>query len=233
MLASRDARHSRTNLGPRAGASILALIAVLGSASAALGKDASVVISDFSFTPAEVKVVAGQPVTWQNSSATEHTVTADDGSFASDPLGLNDQFGNVFSAPGTYAYHCTIHPRMTGTVVVTAAAPTATPKGTPPPTPPAGTLPPDFNTPVPIPTAVPTVGATTAPTAIATATLDAAATATPVGPLTSSPTATPPPGEAVSEGSGPSTSLLGLAALLIAAGAVAAVLVRRRRSPGP
>ncbi len=113
-------------------------------------------ISDFAFKPGEVTIVAGQTVTWQNSSATQHTVTADDGSFNSDPLGINDQFANVFSAPGTFAYHCAIHPRMTGTVVVTAAKPTATPNGTPPPTPPSGTLPPDFNTPVPIPTAVPT-----------------------------------------------------------------------------
>lgn len=221
MLASRDPRPSRSSLRLKAGGALLALAVVLGSAAGvAFGKDQSVAISDFAFKPAEVQVVAGQTVTWQNTSTTQHTVTADDGSFDSGPLGLNDQFANVFGTPGTYAYHCTIHPGMKGSVVVTAAAPTASPKGSPAPTPPAGTLPPDFNTPAPEPTPLSTAGATTE------------ASTGPTGTATAGPTATPLPDQDSTSGGG-SLMLLGLAALLLGVGALALVIARGRRSARP
>jgi plastocyanin len=221
MLAPRDTRPPRSHRRLRAGGALVALAVVLGSAAGvAVGKDTSVEISDFAFKPAEVKVVAGQTVTWQNTSTTQHTVTADDGSFDSGPLGLNDQFANVFGTPGTYAYHCTIHPGMKGSVVVTVAAPTASPKGSLAPTPPAGTLPPDFNTPAPEPTAPPTAQASVV------------ASAAPLGTSTAGPVATPPPAQDGTSGSGP-IMLLALAALLLGVAAIAVVIVRGRRSARP
>ena len=59
-------------------------------------------------------------MTWTNSQpAIQHTVTADGGSFGSDPLATGSSFSHVFATVGTYAYHCSIHPEMAGTVTVT------------------------------------------------------------------------------------------------------------------
>ena len=116
------------------------------------GASPSVEITDTAIKPADVTIVAGDVVTWKNTSAALHAIVADDGSFDSGPLSLNDQFANLFEVPGTYTYRDPNHPGLAGVVHVTVAPPTATPNGTAPPTPPGGTLPPDFNTPVPVPT---------------------------------------------------------------------------------
>ena len=174
----------------------------------------AVKIMDFAFSPATVTIVAGEAVTWHNTSATEHTVTADDGGFDSGPLGLDDQFANVFDEPGTYRYHCAIHSSMTGTVVVQAAPPSATPGGTPPPTPPSGTLPPDFNTPVPVPTATP------APNATSTANDGSSGR----------PDSSPAPGAGDGGGSGgPDGAVIAVVAALLGLAVVVVALAWRRR----
>jgi plastocyanin len=58
-------------------------------------------------------------VTWTNLDGVAHTVTADDGSWGSGTLGQGATYSHVFTSPGTYTYHCAIHPFMTGTVTVT------------------------------------------------------------------------------------------------------------------
>jgi plastocyanin len=84
--------------------------------SAAAG--GQVTIQSFSFGPQTLTVSAGTTVTWTNDDSVTHTVTAADGSFNSGNLKPGDQFTYTFSAPGTYSYHCSIHPFMTGQVVV-------------------------------------------------------------------------------------------------------------------
>jgi plastocyanin len=64
-------------------------------------------------------VARGTTVTWTNQDAMAHTVTADDGSWGSGPLGPGTTYSHVFTSPGTYTYHCAFHPFMTGTVMVT------------------------------------------------------------------------------------------------------------------
>jgi len=78
---------------------------------------AGVQIKNFAFAPASQTVTAGQTVTWKNDDTTDHTVTADDNSFDSGLLAPGKTFTHTFAAAGTYAYHCVIHPNMTGTVV--------------------------------------------------------------------------------------------------------------------
>lgn len=80
---------------------------------------ASVSIADFAF-PAETKVEAGATVTFTNDDPTEHTVTADDGSFDSGILAGGATFEVTLDQPGTIAYHCDIHPSMRGTIEITA-----------------------------------------------------------------------------------------------------------------
>lgn len=126
----------------------LAAIAALGPSSA-LAADPAVKIVDFGFEPATITVRQGEAVIWTNGGSRQHTVTADDGSFDGGNLGPGDPYGNVFDTAGTFTYHCAIHPdRMKGTVVVTAVHATPAPSGA---TPPPGTLPPDFRTPVTVP----------------------------------------------------------------------------------
>jgi plastocyanin len=90
-----------------------------GGNRAAGGGDVTIV--DFSFQPFLVTVPAGSTVTWHNNGSTQHTVTANDGSFDSGPIGPGGSFSQTFSTPGAYRYHCSIHPNMTGTVMVTGS----------------------------------------------------------------------------------------------------------------
>jgi len=75
-------------------------------------------IKGFSFQPDVLKVKVGAKVTWTNDDTVAHTVTADTNSFASGNLQPAGSFSFTFTRPGTYAYHCSIHPSMHGSVVV-------------------------------------------------------------------------------------------------------------------
>ncbi|MGC8634419.1 MAG: cupredoxin domain-containing protein [Candidatus Limnocylindrales bacterium] len=85
----------------------------------ATGAQAAVSISNFAFVPATITVKVGTRVTWTNrQTGIQHTVTADNGSFGSGDLSTGSSFSYVFTRAGTYAYHCAIHPFMTGRVIV-------------------------------------------------------------------------------------------------------------------
>ncbi len=76
-------------------------------------------IKDFAYSPATLTVKAGETVTVTNKDAAGHSITADDGSFDTGVLSQNE--AGTFTAPtqpGTYKFHCTPHPSITGTLVV-------------------------------------------------------------------------------------------------------------------
>jgi plastocyanin len=75
-------------------------------------------IDNFSFTPATITVAAGTTVRWTNRDDIPHTVVSDDQKFESKALDTDDQYSFTFTKPGTYGYFCSIHPKMTGKVVV-------------------------------------------------------------------------------------------------------------------
>ncbi|SAK91354.1 blue (type1) copper domain-containing protein [Caballeronia fortuita] len=75
-------------------------------------------IDNFAFNQATITVPAGTKVTWVNHDDMLHTVADEGKSFKSDPLDSGDSFSHVFDKPGTYKYFCSLHPHMTGTVVV-------------------------------------------------------------------------------------------------------------------
>ncbi|MGD8556787.1 MAG: plastocyanin/azurin family copper-binding protein [Chromatiales bacterium] len=79
---------------------------------------ASVSISQMQFVPARVVVKKGGTVTWNQADTMPHTVTSRDGSFASQQLGANQSFSQVFDKPGTYSYYCSLHPSMQAVVEV-------------------------------------------------------------------------------------------------------------------
>ena len=70
------------------------------------------------YAPQQTSVLVGETVTWRNDDAVDHTVTADDRSFDSGRVGKGGEYSFTFQQPGSYAYHCTIHRYMRGTVSV-------------------------------------------------------------------------------------------------------------------
>jgi plastocyanin len=76
-------------------------------------------IDNFTFGPPTLKVAAGTTVTWTNRDDVPHTVVSDDKStFRSKALDTDEQFSYTFTKPGKYSYFCSVHPKMTGEVVV-------------------------------------------------------------------------------------------------------------------
>ncbi|HEY6398920.1 MAG TPA: cupredoxin family copper-binding protein [Solirubrobacteraceae bacterium] len=92
-------------------------------------------MSDFRFSPASLTVHVGDTVTWTNAGPAQHTATASDHSFDTGILARGASASHTFSTAGTFAYICTIHQFMRGTVVVLAATTTSTPSTTPTTTP--------------------------------------------------------------------------------------------------
>jgi plastocyanin len=70
------------------------------------------------FSPADLTVDAGTTVTWRNTDGTSHTSTSDATGWNSATIPPGGQFSFTFATAGTFPYHCSIHPGMTGTVIV-------------------------------------------------------------------------------------------------------------------
>ena len=77
-----------------------------------------VIVRAFAFAPAELRVRAGDRVTWVNCDPDPHTSTADGGGWSSPLLSTGDAFTHTFDAVGEYPYHCAPHPFMTARVIV-------------------------------------------------------------------------------------------------------------------
>jgi plastocyanin len=86
--------------------------------SGAPQKSEKVQIVEFSYEPDPVVVQAGGKVIWQNEDTAPHTATADDGSFDTGTIEKGKLGSATFKEPGTFTYHCEIHPTMHGTVEV-------------------------------------------------------------------------------------------------------------------
>lgn len=113
--------------GAAASCAIVALAAVTACSApgkpetvpSSAGVDAAVTVMviDNRFEPAEVQIEAGEAVRWVFDAAMEHDVVAADASFVSE-LMSQGEYVHVFEAPGEFAYDCSIHPEMTGRVIV-------------------------------------------------------------------------------------------------------------------
>jgi plastocyanin len=90
-------------------------LAVRAESKPALG--AEVKIDNFSFGP-DLTVAAGTTVTWTNHDDAPHVVASDTNIFKSKALDTDDRYSYTFTKPGTYAYYCTVHPKMIAKVVV-------------------------------------------------------------------------------------------------------------------
>jgi plastocyanin len=125
-------RQLRTRIIRALGGGVVVAALVGGTALAA---DQAVTIAGLAFSPASVTVSAGDTVTWTNNDQQTHTATADDASWNSGNIAGGGGTKSVtFTTAGTFPYHCAIHPAMTGSVTVTAAAPAPSAGATTPPT---------------------------------------------------------------------------------------------------
>jgi plastocyanin len=116
-----------------AGFAVLGLVATGRGVPAATAQTAAVTIVDFAFQPATLTVPVGTTVTWTNTGNAPHTTTSTTGLWDSGTLNTGGSFSRQFNQVGTFAYHCTIHPNMTATIMVQAATitPTQTATATP------------------------------------------------------------------------------------------------------
>src|SRR5712671_969922 len=83
----------------------------------------TVVIKDFVFAPAFLKIRAGQTVTWINSDEEPHAVSANNKAYRSPTLDTGERFSKTFATTGEFSYFCTLHPHMLGKIVVEDAVP--------------------------------------------------------------------------------------------------------------
>jgi plastocyanin len=103
---------------------IIAVVLLLAGSPIATAADppsptnAEVKIDNFSFGPQTITVPVGATVTWTNRDDIPHTSVSTDGVFKSKVMDTDETFSYMFAKAGTYAYYCTIHPKMTGQVVV-------------------------------------------------------------------------------------------------------------------
>jgi plastocyanin len=78
----------------------------------------SIHIDNFSFGPMDLTVPVGTRVTWINRDDVPHTVVSIDQRFKSQALDTGEEFSITFEKPGSYEYFCSVHPKMTGKIVV-------------------------------------------------------------------------------------------------------------------
>jgi plastocyanin len=102
---------------------MIALLLLAGSPSVAANDqpsaaNAEVKIDNFSFGPDTLSVAVGTTVTWTNRDDIPHTVVSTDGVFKSKVRDTDEKFSYTFTKSGTYPYYCSVHPKMTGKVVV-------------------------------------------------------------------------------------------------------------------
>lgn len=123
LLAACTSTGSIAPGSPASTTSTISDSSIPSSSESGSGQAADVTIEVFQFTPGELTIQAGESVTWLNSDRIDHTVTS---GVPDTPTGRFDmtlpEAGATavvsFDEPGTYAYFCSIHPHMRGTITV-------------------------------------------------------------------------------------------------------------------
>lgn len=99
--------------------SLFALAGEMKDADSTTAKQNRIEIKDFSFNPKTLTVKSGEKITWINRDEEPHTVVSVEKQFKkSSALDTDQEFTITAGAPGTYTYFCSVHPKMTGTIVV-------------------------------------------------------------------------------------------------------------------
>lgn len=82
-------------------------------------RETKIEIKDFAFNPPKITVKSGEKITWINRDEEPHTIVSVEKQFKkSSALDTDQEFTVVAGPPGTYSYFCSVHPKMTGTIVI-------------------------------------------------------------------------------------------------------------------
>jgi plastocyanin len=99
--------------------SLFALAGEMKNDDSTSSKQNRIEIKDFAFNPQTITVKSGEKVTWINRDEEPHTIVSVGKQFKkSTALDTDQEFTITVGAPGTYDYFCSVHPKMTGTIVV-------------------------------------------------------------------------------------------------------------------
>jgi plastocyanin len=111
-VAQKAAAQAKSSSAPHSGITVVVKIQTGASSNSSLG-----------FSPSTITVVVGKnsTVTWMNQDAAVHTSTSNTAVWDSGNINPGANFTQYFSTPGTYHYHCSYHPWMTGTVIVVSS----------------------------------------------------------------------------------------------------------------
>ncbi len=104
------------------GAAVAPPLAFIVQPVQAQNAPSAVAIDNFTFNPQRLTIKAGTTVTWTNKDDIPHAIATVNKQFKSKTLDTDDAYSFTFATPGTYEYFCSLHPHMTGTVVVEAEA---------------------------------------------------------------------------------------------------------------
>ena len=101
------------------GFSLFAVAGEMKDASTGNAKENKIEIKDFAFNPQNITVKSGEKIIWINRDEEPHTVVSVGKKFQRSPgLDTDQEFSIIAGAPGTYEYFCSVHPKMTGKIVV-------------------------------------------------------------------------------------------------------------------
>jgi plastocyanin len=99
--------------------SLFAIAGEMKEVSNTGGKQNTIEIKDFAFNPQTLTVKPGEKITWINRDEEPHTVVSVEKQFKkSSALDTDQEFTITAGTPGTYTYFCSVHPKMTGTIIV-------------------------------------------------------------------------------------------------------------------
>jgi plastocyanin len=98
-----------------------AALACVMASSLAQNNAVPVMIDNFVFGPERLVIKAGTTVNWTNRDDIPHTVASKERLFKSKVMDTDESYSFTFTTPGEYSYFCSLHPHMTGTIVVEAA----------------------------------------------------------------------------------------------------------------
>jgi plastocyanin len=99
--------------------SLFALAGEMKGADSNVSSGNRIEIKDFAFNPQTITVKSGEKITWINRDEEPHTIVSVEKQFKkSSALDTDQEFTITAGAPGTYTYYCSVHPKMTGTIVV-------------------------------------------------------------------------------------------------------------------
>jgi plastocyanin len=124
IIGDRTMKRNSVWVASFTAAVVIAIVLLVAGSPSVTASDqtstttAEVKIDNFVFGPQTITVPVGSTVTWTNKDDIPHTTVSTDGVFKSKVMDTDEKFSFKFTKAGTYSYFCSVHPKMTGKVVV-------------------------------------------------------------------------------------------------------------------